>query len=361
MAHELSAAGFGFLWPQIAFACDGESMQIWSVSTRPDSPQPVKYLSDGHDTIPIEQFVDAASSFIDLVVNRFDELGIRGSDLQQLWEEVREEQLDPKLSEYRKVEAILGFDPDEVDSPIVDSFLSFGEVIGTSALGEIASACASLDPARDLARIKHAADLNGLCGRFALPRIETQKSSAERQRPWVRGQELAHALRSAMGERTKPISDEDLSSLLELGVDMAIESAPPSADRLPVGVGIRNENDAVKLVLRKRNRPGRRFELSRLICDHLLSDPTDHWLPVTDTKLIRQKWQRSFAAEFLCPITALAERLDEDYSEDSIEDAAEYFGVSDKTVSSQLVNHRLLPPSVLESERNIGAFPYLLS
>ena len=49
--------------------------------------------------------------------------------------------------------------------------------------------------------------------------------------------------------------------------------------------------------------------------------------------------QRAFAAEFLCPINALQAFLDDDLSEERIEEAADYFGVSALTAKNQLASH----------------------
>jgi hypothetical protein len=41
-----------------------------------------------------------------------------------------------------------------------------------------------------------------------------------------------------------------------------------------------------------------------------------------DLATARQKFQRAFAAEFLCPINSLVEYLSEDFSDTALEDAA---------------------------------------
>ncbi len=71
----------------------------------------------------------------------------------------------------------------------------------------------------------------------------------------------------------------------------------------------------------------------------------------------RQKYQRAFAAEFLCPLSSLQAYLENDYSESAIEDAAEYFKVSSQTVESILENNGLIssPQSASYLERS---FPY---
>jgi Zn-dependent peptidase ImmA (M78 family) len=69
----------------------------------------------------------------------------------------------------------------------------------------------------------------------------------------------------------------------------------------------------------------------------------ERWLPVTDTGTARQKTQRAFAIEFLCPISALDEYLQYDSSVEAVEEAGEYFGVSELAVRSHLANHGRIP------------------
>lgn len=359
LAHEVASSGYGFLWPRVVFACDGENMQIWSIPTRSESEQPIHFLADRHDVVPVKDFIDAVDTFMNLVLARLDAVSLNKTDLKSLWEEVQEERSNVNVAEFRRIEAMLGFDPDESDPDIVEQFVRLGRSIGSSAMGEIASACSSVDPVAHLAQINHVAEMKGISGKFSLPGIAGEKQAPIHQPPWVRGQQLAHAVRDAIGMNGQAISDTDLSALAEVKREKAFEE-PTTTERLPVGIGVREKGDNVKIVLRKRNRVGRRFEFARLLCDHLLSDATDRWLPATDTKTIRQKWQRAFAAEFLCPIDALVAKLGDDFSDDAVDDAAAYFGVSERTVTSQLVNHNLLPVFALEDKSGTGSFPYLI-
>jgi Zn-dependent peptidase ImmA (M78 family) len=77
--------------------------------------------------------------------------------------------------------------------------------------------------------------------------------------------------------------------------------------------------------------------------DQISTPVQERWLPVTDTGTARQKTQRAFAIEFLCPFVALDEYLQRDFSEEAVEDAGEYFGVSDLAVRSHLANHGRIP------------------
>jgi hypothetical protein len=111
-----------------------------------------------------------------------------------------------------------------------------------------------------------------------------------------------------------------------------------------MGLAVRTGDRAeLKLLFRKRNRPARRFEAARFIADYLGAEPRDRWLPVTDAATARQKLQRAFAAEFLCPIESLRAYLGDEFLPEAFEDAAEHFGISEMAVKSHLANHHLIP------------------
>jgi hypothetical protein len=76
-----------------------------------------------------------------------------------------------------------------------------------------------------------------------------------------------------------------------------------------------------------------------MIADHLLAPGDDSWLPTTAAHTARQKTQRAFAAEFLCPSRAPRQFIGEDTSDYAIEDAEEHFAVAVETVRHQIDNH----------------------
>jgi len=99
-----------------------------------------------------------------------------------------------------------------------------------------------------------------------------------------------------------------------------------------------------RALLRSRYPEGRRFELCRLIADAAEMTNSERLLPATTAKTSRQKFQRAFAQEFLCPVEALIQTLGTSHPEDDeIEAAAAHFQVSPLLVRTTLVNHRILP------------------
>ncbi|MYI69929.1 MAG: hypothetical protein F4103_14715 [Boseongicola sp. SB0673_bin_14] len=67
------------------------------------------------------------------------------------------------------------------------------------------------------------------------------------------------------------------------------------------------------------------------------------WLASKNAKTGWRKFQRSVAAEFICPIEHLANYLDGDFSDSNVEDAASAVDVSYLAMSLQLKNNFSLP------------------
>ena len=97
------------------------------------------------------------------------------------------------------------------------------------------------------------------------------------------------------------------------------------------------------MFLRPKGQNGRRFTMSRLLGDCLASSQSESLMPATHTKSYRQRFQRAFAREFLCPFEDLKEMVGPGTpSADDIETAADYFEVSEFTITATLVNKGIL-------------------
>jgi len=239
---------------------------------------------------------------------------------------------------------VLGFDPQEAPQGLLDRMISLSNRAGEQAAEEIAPACAGPDPAGALNAIEKIASLPGIKGTQGPAntlRKELRPSPASPFMPWERGRSLARDVRLSYGWNGQPLSDESVASLL--GIREA-DLKPSRSDSVApvVGLAVRESGNAMRLHFRKRNRAGLRFEAVRLLCDELIAPDSDQWLSATDSRTSRQKVQRAFAAQLLCPIEHLDEFLSGDYTQERIEDAAEHFGISPLAISSHLANnHRI--------------------
>jgi hypothetical protein len=338
MVHELGAANHGFVWPRAIFIPDGEAIHVWAgASMTPD--QSVQYLQalEVPRMIPLTGFQQSVERFIHSALARLDAKGLAGSNLAHLWALVQEDLADPEAHRRRKLEAELGFDPEECPEQALSAALLWESQVGEAALSELATAIAASGGSPDLALIGQLASAGGIVG---TPDISPDSiDHLDHGAPWERAIHDARALRHRMGSVSGPVPDRSLHDLLGMSSDAAANWSAP-VGRSPVAVAIPLNDHQLKFVPRRRNSVGRRFELARFLGEYLR--PSTHearWLASTDLSTFRQKYQRAFAAEFLCPIDSLTSFLGGDFSSYAIEEAAAEFDVSEQTITSLLLNN----------------------
>ena len=338
MAHELGAANHGFVWPRVIFIPDGEAIYVWAgTSTTPD--QSVQYLQglEVPRMIALTDFQQSVGDFMRSVLARLDAKGLAGSNLAHLWALVQDDLADPEAIRRRKLEAELGFDPEECPEQALNAALQWESKVGDAALSELAPAIAASGASPDLELIGQLASVGGIVG---APNISPDSiAHLDHGAPWERAIHDARALRHKMGNVVGPVSNSSLYDLLGMSSEAAANWSAP-AGRSPVAVAIPTNNRQLRFVPRKRNPAGRRFELARFLGEYLRPPTYEaRWLASTDLSTSRQKYQRAFAAEFLCPIEALISFLDGDFSSYAIEEAVAKFDVSEKTIESLLLNN----------------------
>jgi hypothetical protein len=359
MSHELPAAGYGFIWPQLTFASDGESIHVNCRRSLALSEEPVRYLSDFDVAVAARDFERGIDEFMDLVLRRLDTFGETETELHLLWREVLAERDDPEQSAARKMEARLGYEADEAPPGLLERLIRLAAVAGAGAADEIAPVCAGSDPEGALEVVERLAREPGIPGRISIPEHANIPNGTVP--PWERARLLATAVRKSLDLGIKPVEDDILSDLLEISKANLTTPlsvlAPPLVPALPsvpalMGLAVRTGNGQnLKLLFRKRNRPARRFEAARFIADYLSADASDRWLPITDAATARQKLQRAFAAEFLCPVDSLRLYLGNEFLPEKFEEAAEYFGISEMAIKSHLANNGLIPRDLVDADR----------
>ena len=156
--------------------------------------------------------------------------------------------------------------------------------------------------------------------------------------PWRVGADAAVRLRVREKLSADPVPDDRLAGLC--GVDER------ALDERGIGgkmaFALHANGLGTRVVLRSKWRTGRRFEVARLLADRLLVETEESLRPATGASTFRQKMQRAFAAELLCPFDNLLDFLGNDFSDDAREEAAERFDVSSYVVRAVLVNNDFL-------------------
>ena len=350
MAHEMAASSHGFIWPSVVFASDGEEIQIWSSPSDSKCQQSARYLNglSAPASIAIKDFQNSITDFISKVVSRLEATGLPHSELSELWKIVLDEQQDSESFTYRKLEAQMGFDPDECPQDIMDYAIELRRRYGDATLSELAPVYGKPTHVESLGAIENLTKAPGVIGRPSLP-LPSTSTQNRRLAPWQKAVKDAQQVRKAIGNERGPIDTRTLCDLLGIA-SVDVDKWVP-AGRSSVSVGIPNPDNSIKFVPRKMHPISKRSELARFIGDYL-NGRQSRWLTNTDLGTARQKYQRAFSAAFLCPLNGLLEFVQNDFSEEAIEDAAANFNVIYQTVTSLLANNDLIDRTYHEG------FPY---
>ena len=347
MAHCIGTVGGGYVWPDASIASDGLIVSTFQHPTRPLASEPVRYLNDFAATVSASLYESVIDGFVSSVIERLHSCKMADTPLELLWKEVNSERTTPDLCNFRKLEALMGFDAGDGNDEQINALLKKTGIFGPSAIEEVAVLSHGGTP-QFLEKLKKAAEGSTVRMKVhELGNIRSQISSAIRgETPWQRGASIAKLARQFWNLGEKPVASKKLAELFDLPSAILEDKAPENAF---MTVGLRdNENDELKACLDKKWQTGRRFSLARLAGDHIYSEPQERLLPATNSKTARQKFQRAFAQELLCPFDSLCDFLGAGRpSNEKIEAAAAKYQVSPMMIVSTLVNRDVLDKSAL--------------
>ena len=353
-AHRIATIGSGYIWPNVTIFSDGERTALIAKPTNERPQTPFRYITDRAVVIPASEFESEIDLFFDQVLERLHWGKIANSNFGTIWKGVCEERRTSKLAHARKLEALLGQDPDQSDPQIVDRLLADAEWLSVSATEELA---AEHGQSREIFTADDLREIAGRSGFDASPRNTARLNTvAELRRggqvPAYRlGARAAQALREQERLDGQPISDTQLADMA--GVQAAVLSDRKGAPGISFALDERP--DRGRVVLRSKWHDGRRFELARLLGDRIAGSRGGRLFPATRAYTYRQKMQRSFAAEFLSPFETVDAMLGDDYSVENQRGVAEHFQVSELTIRTLLVNHGRLEREDLDGEFEAAA------
>ena len=359
-AHRMASIGHGYIWPNITIASDLHRIII-KADPNPDKIE-FHYIADEIMIMPVATFETMATDFITKTIKRLDESGCADTNLHMIWHELKEEKQDPEMRQIRKIEAILGYEPDEMPPIIAKQYLKDQAILGEAAIDEMLAAHAAGTARLYYNEIKILADTNGRNITNAIKPINALPINPAQNNPKDIGNQLACDLRGQIDNEAQPLDNKILADMLGTKSDI-IDTH--ESNHTPISFCLNDHAKHTKLVFKStRYITGRRFELARLLGAKIIQEKINaqneiDFSPVTKTYTWTQKAQRAFAAELLCPHNALLEFFESnlsDYHHDyQQKKAAKYFGVSPLTIRTILVNHGYLDQSILNMQSSVLA------
>jgi hypothetical protein len=350
-AHRLSTIGEGYVWPNITIFSDGERIAILAKPTPERANTMFRYLCDAAVVVPAREFEYVLDRFIEQVRGLLHERKIVHTNLDKIWRDIVAEREDNQRAKRRKLEALLGRDPDQAGAEI-ETLLKDVAALGELEINELAADHPQGGTLLTAKLLREAADSKGF---DASPHDVVRLASTTRlpavgESPaWMLGAEAAKAVRGQEGLGSGPIENDVLAKLAGVQCEALNANAPGPLISFALDKG-----NSSRIVLRSKWGTGRRFDLARLVGDRVAS-PAGRFFPATRAHTYRQKVQRSFAAELLSPFESVEEMLHGDFSIESREDVAESFRVSEWTIRTLLVNHHRLEREDLDVDFDAAA------
>jgi len=345
-AHSLTAAGDGIVWPPLAFQSDGEFLTLRQNPHWEGSLSTIRFLNHAQVAIPAACFEEAVDSFLGKVNERLG--GATGGEVEfrEGWAELRHERSTPELALRCKRVAMAGMDPEECNSDWMIQMEALASQIGPTAIDEVLTTAESgidglVNAQATIETVRESRDYLDLSW---LPAPVGHDGSGEQ--PWQRGERLATLVRQHLGLNGQPFTTPQMAELL--GINPLTVVALPS---MTFDAGYRRDGQhrQIAFATHTSDPDGRRFCLARLLGSSLVMDDAERLLPATRGNTALQKLERAFATELLCPWLSLEDFIGDHAPDPRWRDtAAKHFGVSERLITTKLVNKKALPREFLD-------------
>lgn len=339
LRHELNAASGDTILPPFMIYGMGPRVMVAPIAGVEADGSSLRYLQERPLTM-------LASDFEQGVDTLFAQL-LRERDLPDsaafadLVGQLGRERADEELAGWRRLEACLGYDPDQAPDEVVEALLLFEDRVGEAALDEAALASPGLSAPAALAAVLDAVEASDVIVDFADVRDRIDPASLPGQTPWQAAEDAAIALRRALN-LGDTISWTDLGDILSVRWQL-LKEATATARNLPFAAKTGDQGTSARVALAMRPLNDRRFELARMIGDEVWTGGRGFGV-VSRSRTDRQKFQRAFAQALLCPMEALRQIVDVTRpTREQIVRAATRFGVRDSVIITILRNRGYLP------------------
>lgn len=349
----MTGLGEGYVWPKLDIWSDGVRTMLASRASVPEA-KPFRYVGAHPVVVPSGVFEAALDRFMPQVIGRMRSEGVADSNLDRVWRDVLAERGDRDIARRRHLEALLGRDPDEIEDDTVERLIRDECRLGREAVDEVAAeharaesgerAMLTADALERVAReTGHSASVRDGVAFSALDHV----SRAIETPAWKLGATAATALRTQERLGSAAIADARLADMAGGRSDL-VTSSPSRGSHLSFALDD-EQGLSTRVVVAARHKTGRRFSVARLLGDRLMHHP-GALHPATHAYTYRQKAQRAFAAEFLCPFDAIEDMSHGDYSMDSQQDIADHFSVSPMLISASLKNNGRLERDSIDDD-----------
>jgi len=340
LRHELNSANGGAMWPPAMIYSVGNRIAIAPSTARRLVDGPQRYIPFQMGMIAANEYEAELDDFFQSVIGHCART-LDGNALKELIGQILTERSDPELAAWRRLEACLGFDADEAPDAVINSLIDLESVAGEEGVEEAAHAQPGENSAESLEKVINATLQSELKVDLSLAKElrETLETCANKT-PWQMAEEAATHLRSIIGVKMGQFKNDSLAEIFKTRW-ADLKSASATARELKYAARIGEEHSA-RISLQFPSEIDRRFELARQFGDAIWANNSQFGI-VSRSKTDRQKFQRAFANNLLCPVDAMQDIVDDAENQLAREEAGKRLKVRPSIVHNQLVYAGYLP------------------
>lgn len=342
--HSLVGAGEGFAIPDLCFEPEGEKIHVfWGMRRQPWAQ--LRFVDEGSANLSRNDITETLREFIDAVVRRLVDAGVKDTLLQEEWSALSA--LDREEAKFCSAAGKLGRDPFNISPGESELIVGAASDWDEETLAEV---LAAINPHRlkeGLVSLReYHKRLQRHTARFTKI-LEFKESCVSpimwsRHDPWQIGYEYAQQLRSWLGASSALASTRKYDRILGLHHEVPSWSHAMETFRGVDAIIVQNK-DGFALGAPQQRETHWRFAHYRALFEVIVTLPTSTLALVSAAHSARQKANRAFAAEFLAPAETLRAYFSKSAAtEASILAAAEKLGVSEILIAHQLINHRIV-------------------
>lgn len=340
--HELNSASGGALWPPVMIYSSSDRVVFAPSFGRNTVGGPQQYFDFRVATVGAEEYEAEIDRFIDAVIGHCAQ-EMDGKALAEIFRQVKAERIDPELAGWRRLEACLGFDPDQAPDTVIDALVAFEETVGEDGVDEAANAypgAQSPSVLRDVIEATRASNVE-LDLRLSHS-VDFSIDFPSTASPWMLAEAAAENLREKIGIRRGPLKRQEFADIFRARWD-DLKAATATARNLPYCARLSVKSDSSLLSLKTFSAHDRRFELARFLGDAVWCDVGSFGI-ISHAKTDRQKFQRAFAHNLLCPFDDIRQHIDlNNPTDEDIDATARKFHVHSTVVRNQLIYKGYLP------------------
>ncbi|MFA7239570.1 MAG: hypothetical protein WC091_05605 [Sulfuricellaceae bacterium] len=343
LRHELNSASGGALWPPVMIFSVGDRIAFAPSLGKKAVDGPQSYFQFKIGMVAADDYERELDSLFEAVLEHCA-MTEDGNALNILLKQIATERNDPELAGWRRLEACLGFDPDAAPDAVVNALVNLEDVAGEDGVEEAAHAHPGANAAQSLSSVIEATRASKVEVNLSLvDSLKRDWNLPSYASPWEMAEAAAAELRAIIGVTRGLLNHTDFADLFKARWD-DLKSATATAKNLPYGARISGETKSRIALQTSTSKPYvRRFELARQLGDAVWQKGADFGI-VSRSKSDRQKFQRAFAQNLLCPFEHLQHVIDvNDPTPEARQKAARNFGVHPSVVRNQLVYKGYLP------------------